>query len=163
MDFFLPYMFLNDIPVKEAEHFPNKLLAAQLGVLLVKRPPTANEIVAACLRDPAAVDPNSHKLPRQFHDMARALSEQRLRGAVQEARDLPDERQADAIERIADTLTAVQAVELDAVYKKRTDEQEGVAKALEDAQATIEKLKAENEKLRGRNKYEKRMARVPKR
>jgi hypothetical protein len=95
--------------------------------------------------------------------MARALSEQRLRGAVQEARDLPDERQADAIERIADTLTAVQAVELDAVYKKRTDEQEGVAKALEDAQATIEKLKAENEKLRGRNKYEKRMARVPKR
>ena len=163
MDFFLPYMFLNDIPVKEAEHFPNRLLAAQLGVLLARRPPTANEIVAACLRDPSAVDPSSHKLPRQFQDMAQALNEQRLRGAVLEARELPEEQQSQAVQRIADALTAIQAAEIDAVYKKRSDEQEGVVKALEEAKATVERLRAENEKLRGRNRYQKRMARGRKR
>jgi hypothetical protein len=163
LDFFLPYMFLNNIPVKEAEHFPNRLLAAQLGVLLVKRPPSANEIVAACLRDPSAVDPATHNLPRQFHDMAQALSEQRLRGAVQQARELPDEMQARAVQSIAEAITAVETAEIDAVYKKRADEQEGVAKAFEEAKATIERLRAENEKLRRKNKYQKRAARVPRR
>jgi hypothetical protein len=162
MDFFLPYMFLNDIPVKEAEHFPNKLLAAQLGVLLVKRPPTANELVAACLRDPSSVDPMNN-LPRQFHDMAQALNEERLRGVVQEARDLPEEKQTEAVQRIANAITAVQTAEIDAVYKKRTDEQEGVAKALEDAKATIERLKNENEKLRKKDRYQRRETRGRKR
>ena len=129
----------------------------------MKRPPTANEIVDACPRDPIAVDPKSHNLPKQFHDMAQALSEQRLRGAVQEVRELPEEQRSQAAQRIADALTAVQTVEIDAVYKKRTDEQEGVAKALEEAKATIESLKAENEKLLRKNRYQRRTARVAKR
>jgi hypothetical protein len=95
--------------------------------------------------------------------MAQALNEQRLRGAVLEARELPEEQQSQAVQRIADALTAIQAAEIDAVYKKRSDEQEGVVKALEEAKATVERLRAENEKLRGRNRYQKRMARGRKR
>ena len=95
--------------------------------------------------------------------MAQALSEQRLRGAVQQARELPDEMQARAVQSIAEAITAVETAEIDAVYKKRADEQEGVAKAFEEAKATIERLRAENEKLRRKNKYQKRAARVPRR
>lgn len=53
LEFILPYLFLSDIPVTDAERFPNQLLRAQLGTLLVSRPPELAEIVGAYFKDPA--------------------------------------------------------------------------------------------------------------
>ena len=44
-EYFLPYVFLNDIPVKQVVEFPNQLLSAQLGLLLMKYRPKAIEFV----------------------------------------------------------------------------------------------------------------------
>jgi hypothetical protein len=48
-EYFLPYLFLNDMPTKQIVEFPNQLLSAQLGMLLMKYRPKAIDIVESAL------------------------------------------------------------------------------------------------------------------
>lgn len=94
LEFILPYLFLSDIPLKDARHFPNRLLSAQLGTLLVKRPPQLAEIVRAYFQNPSlAVREPTTVMPNLSEDMARALNSARFRQFVAESETLtPDQR-----------------------------------------------------------------------
>jgi hypothetical protein len=51
-EYFLPYLFLTDMPIKQTVEFPNQLLSAQLGVLLMKYRPKAIDIIESALGSP---------------------------------------------------------------------------------------------------------------
>jgi hypothetical protein len=95
LEFILPYLFLSDIPLTDATEFPNRLLSAQLGTLLVKRPPEMTEIIKAYLREPSIAKEDPRKTVADIsEDMARVLSSQRLHQLVTESAQLtPEQRE----------------------------------------------------------------------
>jgi hypothetical protein len=83
LEFMLPYMFICDIPFIEADKFPNQLLHAQLGTLLVRRPPELTEIVSAYFNDPPLTKENPQVAFGEMGEtMAKALSNQRFKDVV---------------------------------------------------------------------------------
>jgi len=95
LEFILPYLFLSDIPLTDATEFPNRLLSAQLGTLLVKRPPEMTEIIKAYFREPSIAAEDPRKMVADIsEDMARVLSGQRLHQLVTESAQLtPEQRE----------------------------------------------------------------------
>jgi hypothetical protein len=88
MEFILPYLFLSDVPLADADKFPNQLLSAQLATLLVQRPPTLTEIVAAYFRNPKLTDKDaSHVFPSIGEDEATVLNDERFRSIVRESKN----------------------------------------------------------------------------
>jgi hypothetical protein len=96
LEFILPYLFLSDVPVSEAERFPNRLLASQLGTLLVKRPPGLTEMIAVYFRNPDLIDQDVRSVFRDVTESdARALSEDRFRSIVKRTASLSEEQRAE--------------------------------------------------------------------
>ncbi len=98
-EYFLPYLFLNDAPIKQSVEFPNQLLSAQLGMLLMKYRPTALEIVESALRSEKplqALKPDS--LPSVYRDVASSFNQDRLKDVVTRAKQSPEEARSAAIE-----------------------------------------------------------------
>ncbi len=88
LEFILPYLFLSDIPLVEADGFPNQLLNAQLGTLLVQRPPELSEIVGAYFRNPdLAKQDAAHVFWGLSEDKATALNNDRFKKIVTEFGD----------------------------------------------------------------------------
>gem|GEM_PF-3412084 len=112
-EYFLPYLFLNDVPVKQVIEFPNQLLSAQLGVLLLKYRPKAIEFVESTLRSPTPwrlLD--SETLPTAYKDVARSLNQDRLREKVKFA-----EQQPENIAAISEQIGSVLEVEAEQVLR----------------------------------------------
>ena len=139
LEFILPYLFLCDIPVTDARDFPNRLLAAQLGTLLVKRPPELAEIARAYFRNPRLASEDPRKVIADITDDAvRALSNQRFRQLVLNADELaPGER---------GHLAEMAAGMLEEVARSR-ESADSERKRANDAQAEIEKRDSTIEKL----------------
>ncbi len=91
LEFILPYSFLSDIPIVDAERFPNQLLAAQLGTLLVKRPPEGAEIIRAYFNNPTLASKDAKETFSDLSEnLAKALNADRFKRLVRESEDLDD-------------------------------------------------------------------------
>ncbi len=105
LEFILPYLFLSDIPIVDAEKFPNILLSAQLGTLLVRRPPKLAEIVAAYFRSPELAQSDAAQVFSSLsEDSAEVLNNERFRNLVRESEGIPDAQRNDVIEKTTDAL-----------------------------------------------------------
>jgi hypothetical protein len=104
LEFMLPYLFLADIPTLDAERFPNQLLAAQLGTLLVAKPPELADIIAACLRNPKLLDKDVLEAFPHAEAAAKALNTERLKGILRESAVLNESGQAAVARQTAELL-----------------------------------------------------------
>lgn len=105
LEFILPYLFLSDIPLKDAKDFPNKLLSAQLATLLVKRPPTMTEIVGAYFRNPSITKEDPKKVFYNVNeDMARALSNDRFIRLVSDSGTLTEKQREELAAKTSSIL-----------------------------------------------------------
>jgi hypothetical protein len=138
LEFMLPYLFLADIPILEGERFPNQLLAAQLGTLLVNRPPELADIVAACLRNPSLLDRDVLEAFPQADRTARALNSDRLRRIIREGTGLSESDQAAVAKQTADLLRETERAQGQASEAKT--EQQRLKEQLAAAEQRLEKL-----------------------
>ena len=139
LEFVLPYLFLSDIPVTDAERFPNQLLHAQLGTLLVTRPPELAEIVGAYFKDPGLASGNVRAVFGEMGEtMARALSSQRFRDLVSTSKDLGDAQREKLTEEAAEILQRF--VDETRRTKEITQEVEELRKEIDERDSKIEKL-----------------------
>jgi hypothetical protein len=122
MEYILPYLFLSDIPVTDAEAFPNKLLAAQLGILIMKRPVEMDEMVASFLREPSALQ-NPENIPnKDAREMAKILNQQRLAQIVDKAQSLPNKEKERLSKDIAELLKESRQIEQDKYYGSEVEQ-----------------------------------------
>jgi hypothetical protein len=124
VEFMLPYLFMSDIPVKEAEAFPNQLLSAHLGTLLVRRPPKLAEQVSAFLRDPSLPVTSPQELGSRGSTIAQALSGDRFKAIVDSSQKLPDSDKAVVAVEVARLLEQIATEERDRYFRSRNIEAE---------------------------------------
>jgi hypothetical protein len=106
LEYTLPYLFLADIPIEDADRFPNTLLAAQLGTLLVQRPPALAEVVRACLSEPEILKNPRKTFPTLSEDVAQALNTQRFRSLADAAQECSYEQKVEMSQEAAQVITA---------------------------------------------------------
>jgi len=137
LEFFLPYLFLADVPVREAQGFPNKLLAAGLGTIMVGRPPQVVEMLRAFLEDPSLLESPDRILSESGREIAIALNSERFREVAELYPDLPDSQKLDTARRIADILESDRRVHSGRFHKDRIDQSD----RLSEKDREIEKLR----------------------
>jgi len=139
LEFILPYLFLSDIPLTDARQFPNRLLSAQLGTLLVKRPPKLAEIVRAYFQNPSLAKREPTTVIANLNeDMARVLSSQRFRQFVAESETLTPGQRDELAAKAAGMLEELSKVKEQATADAhRVDELES---ELDDRETTIARL-----------------------
>ena len=138
LEFSLPYLFLADIPIEDADRFPNSLLSAQLGTLLVQRPPDLAEVVRACLNDPEILKDPRKTFPTLSEDVAKTLNDERFLKLARAANEITDDQK---VEISADVAKAVDEI----TGEKRAesslrDEIEALKQQLEAKEQKIDKL-----------------------
>jgi len=154
LEFMMPYLFLNDIPVKDAEKFPNQLLAAQLGTLLMGRGIEATDLVRGYLTDPSASEQYAKgRFGDVASEIATTLNSARFQGVVEQARELNEEAKEDVARQIAAKFEemeirqkasyfdnqAAQSIELKSILAAKDKE-------IEKLQRTLKYVKAQRSK-----------------
>jgi hypothetical protein len=155
LEFFLPYFFLSDIPLRDADKFPNDLLAAQLGTLLVRRPPKIAEVVEAYVRDSRVFESGTGVRVAEIEAVATAMSDSRFAEIVSSARNLPIE-QADIVRgQFGETLEQIKQEEIRSFYERSNEqlELERLKAQLSESQAREKTQQAQNQKLQRRVNY----------
>lgn len=138
LEFMLPYLFLSDIPTLEADRFPNQLLAAQLGTLLVRKPPDLTDLIAACLQNPDLLDRDILEAFPQAESAARALNAERLKAIIREGSSLSAAGKAAVAKETAELLGDAQRAQARAA---RAESEAATLKAqLAQREAKLEKL-----------------------
>jgi hypothetical protein len=138
MEFILPYLFLSDVPLVDADKFPNQLLAAQLATLLVRRPPMLTEIVAAYFKNPELKDKDaSHVFPSIGEDEAAVLNDERFRGIVRELQKADQSIGTNAADQVSELLTEL------IQEKRQMEAQRGEMAALRKQLAALEEKREE--------------------
>ncbi len=150
-EFFLPYLFLNDIPVKETLDFPNRLLDTQLGPLLTTRPLRARDVVESFLGSEENLDSGSdrrRRFPREFRDIASALNSERFENTFKDLRSLPKE---DGARAVAGVAAVIEELREQAIAKEFD---EGEAKAeIAKLRESLEKSQSRSRRLARENAY----------
>jgi len=82
LEFMMPYLFMADIPLLEPDRFPNKILTAYLGSLLVKSKPKAAELIELFLKDKNFKNKAPSELINEAADIAKEMSKERYRNAI---------------------------------------------------------------------------------
>ena len=162
-EFFLPYFFLKDIPVSEAETFPNELLAAHLGALLVKRPPKIAEVAEAYVRDSGVFGGEKPGIRvSEIEAVATAMNDSRFSSIANAVRTLPIEQRDLACARFGETLEEIKREEIRSFYERASDELElkQLRSQLSDAADRIMAHDAQTAKLRRTVSYWKGQART---
>jgi predicted alpha/beta hydrolase family esterase len=148
-EFFLPYLFLSDIPLKEAVSFPNRLLGAQLGTLLVKRPLQANDAIESLLNSGSLSSPERAKrMPREIQDIATVLNSQRFSGTVGRIESLPPDEKREAVSLVASVVDELRQQTVTKAFDDRANKQE-----VERLKAELDDEKQRNAKLAKTNQY----------
>lgn len=124
LEFFLPYFFLSDIPLRDADKFPNDLLAAQLGTLLVRRPPKIAEVAEAYMRDSRVFENSGGIRVAEIESVATVMSDSRFVAITSATRSLPKE-QADVVRsQFGETLEQIKQEEIRSFYERSSEQQE---------------------------------------
>ena len=145
-EFFLPYLFLTDVPLKEAVSFPNRLLGAQLGTLLVKRPLQSDDVIESLLNS-GSVE-RSKRMPREIQDIATVLNSQRFSGAIGRIQSVPPEGRRDVIDLVASVVDELRQQAMTKSFNNRAEKQE-----IEQLKAELEAEKLRSAKLFKTNQY----------
>jgi hypothetical protein len=146
LEFILPYLFLSDIPTADPRAFPNRLLSAQLGTLLVQRPPELAEIARAYFQNPALAKEEPKKaFPGISDNMARVLSSDRFKQTIAKSKDLPERERLEMAELTTPMLEEVER--LSEQMQKTTEEAKQLQEELATRDATITDRDAKIEKL----------------
>jgi len=138
LEFFLPYLFLANVPLVEPESFPNKLIATGLSSMLVKRPPEAVAMLRCFLEDPSLIDSKSGFSSEIGKELAKALSSERFRKIAELSQGLPDEKKADVAEQINEILEEQGTADRKKYYESQS--QQVIQEILARKDRKIEKL-----------------------
>jgi len=122
LEFMMPYLFLNDAPVKDAERFPNQLLSAPLGTLLkVVREVEATDLVRGFLTDPTAADQyEKGQLGPVASEIATTLSSSRFQGVVEQVRDLDEPQMREVADQIAEKFDQMETQQKVSYYESQS-------------------------------------------
>jgi hypothetical protein len=141
LEFMLPYLFLSDIPVKDAEKFPNQLLSAQLGTLLVGRKIEATDLVRGFLTDPAAAEQYAKgQLGPVAIEIATTLSSSRFQGIVEQTRELAESKREDAVNQIATKFEEMETKQRASYFENQAAQSEQFKAILNAKDGQIAKL-----------------------
>jgi len=156
LEFMMPYLFLSDIPVRDAEKFPNQLLSAQLGTLLEKRTVEATDLVRGYLTDPLAAEQYA-KGQHGFvaSEIARTLSSSRFQGVVDQARELEESKMEDVANQIAARFEEMET-------RQKVSYFEGQAAQFAELKSILDNKDRQIAKLQRKLKYVKRESRKDK-
>ena len=147
IEFMMPYLFLSDIPLKDAEKFPNQLLSAQLGTLLVRRKVEITDLVRGFLSDPkASKQYENGELGSVASDIATTLSSSRFHGITEQARQLDTPNKQNIAEQIAAKFEETE-------MQRKTSYFEKQAALLVEFKTELESRDRQIEKLRRKVKY----------
>jgi hypothetical protein len=136
-EFILPYLFLADIPIQEAEQFPNQLLSAQLGTLLVERSPSVTETILMFLGQPSLLD--NHRLEsRKIGEMASELSKSRYKKIFERAAESSEVDRVEAAGRLSELVEESMRAKREGVY--RDIEVEALKQQVERERSRADKL-----------------------
>ena len=150
LEFFLPYLFLADVPVVDANTFPNKLLSAELGTMIVKKPPAVTEWVLAFLNDRDPKNWGAEKMTSDAREIAETLSQQRFESIVEKAKDLDDEGKREIAPDVSEIIE---------LLKKQKREEAFGASKVDKLQTQTAELEKQIEKLHKTVTYWRRQAR----
>jgi hypothetical protein len=141
LEFMMPYLFLSDIPVKDAERFPNQLLTAQLGTLLTGRAIAATELVRAFLTDPSAAEQYAKgQFGPVAAEIATTLSSSRFQGIVEQTRDLETSAKEDIVNQIAAKFEEMETKQEASYFENQAVQSEQLKAILDAKDKKIEKL-----------------------
>jgi hypothetical protein len=161
LEYMLPYLFLSDVPIQDAERFPNRLLSAQLGSLLVRRPPEMTELVESFLTRPEFAGATHEHRSREAAETAAALSSDRFEGILKLGPTLDPIDREEAARQISAALQEIEQDKKEISYENRqlAPELEKTRSALEKQERAVRDLEAKVEKLQKTLKYWKGQAR----
>jgi hypothetical protein len=141
VEFMMPYLFLGDIPIKEAEKFPNQLLSAQLGTLLAGRRIEATELVRSFLTDSAAAEQYAKgQFGPVAAEIATTLSSSKFQGIVEQTRKLDDSKKQDVIDQIAAKFDEMETEQKKAYFENQAAQSDQFKAILDAKDRRIEKL-----------------------
>lgn len=127
LEFFLPYLFLADIPLIESESFPNKLLSAGLSTLLVSRPLEAVDMLRSFLDDPSVLNSPNMINSETGREMAIALNSERFNEITEISQELSGAQKSEVAYKIADILEKEQRSKRQKYYSDFVDLQQQIS------------------------------------
>jgi hypothetical protein len=140
VEYMLPYMFLGDIPVENAERFPNQLLSAQLGTLIVQKPPEMNDLIRSFLADPSLLKKDPRKLGPQMADAARLLNASRLNEIIDRSQVLDEDKKNIVATEMAKLMDEISTIERRQYFKTRDESMAALEAIIKQRDAKIDKL-----------------------
>ena len=117
LEFFLPYLFLADIPLMDAQRFPNSLLAAGLSTVLANEPPDIVEWVKLFLENRIYTENSDKEMPVVAKDLATALNNERYREVVDRNQQEPQEDVSELAREVAQQFEQDVAQDREDYYK----------------------------------------------
>ena len=146
VEFMLPYLFVSDVPLIDANTFPNKLLGAQLATLLTKQKPDIVGIVGAFFKSKDI----GEKLTAEGSlgpigtEYGKALSQSRFSQVLEDAKTIGNsEERVQAVEKVARALEQMEDEKTGAYF-------DATGAAVSKLQRVLLTEKRENKRLRGR-------------
>jgi hypothetical protein len=153
IEFMMPHLFLSDIPLKDAEKFPNQLLSAQLGTLLVRRKVEITDLVRGFLSDPkASKQYENGELGSVANDIATTLSSSRFQGIMEQARQLDTPNKQNIAEQIAAKFEETEMQKKTSYFEKQAALLAEFKKELESRDRQIEKLRRKVKYFKGQRR-----------
>lgn len=141
VEFMMPYLFIGDIPIKEAEKFPNQLLSAQLGTLLSGRRIEATELVRGYLTDPAAAEQYAKgQFGPVASEIATTLSSSKFQAIVEQTSGLEEGKKEDVISQIAAKFDEMENDQRKTYFETQAAQSSQFKAILEAKDKQIEKL-----------------------
>jgi len=153
LEFMLPYLFLGDIPIKNAEEFPTQLLSAQLGVFLGSRKNAATDLVRGFLTDPEAPEKYATgQLGAMAVDIATALSSERLQGALEKTSKLPENERREIEKEIAGKIEEIGVRQRVSYFENQAAQFSELNSLLAEKDKRIEKLQKTVKYFKGQSR-----------
>ena len=136
LEYFLPYLFLSDIPLVQANIFPNQILSAGLSSLLIKHPPDSIELLAKFLEDPSFLVRGDDFINRKTREMAKTLNQDRFKEVMANTASLDESTRKIAAQKIIEILE----MEKLQVRKTQADRYSQLRQTIREKESKIEKL-----------------------
>ncbi len=142
IEFMMPYLFLSDIPISNAEKFPNQLLSAQLGTLLIARQVEATDLVGGFLSDPQAAEQYaSGKFGAKACEIATALSSSKLNEIVNQTRELGESQRREIAKQIGERFKEMEMQQKTSYFENHAARVRDFTEILNEKDKQIDKLR----------------------
>jgi len=124
LEYFLPYLMLSDIPLKDSIGFPNKLLLTGLSTLLIDTDPEPLEMVINYIDNPKQIGQDINSDCVWIKKLARSLNNQRMREALRVSKEVDN----DSKYELASQILLIANIDSEELNKKTTRQEKEINK-----------------------------------